>query len=278
MPKLGKLSEDLAAAGLVVIGAHAQGGSDEEVRATARSHGGTYPIVKNAQVKDGNDFRGIPHVILFDHTGKCVYRGSPSEAEKRLPDLLGKALIAGEDGKLLSKVAPAADLFRKGQPMSAVSARVVSLAGASDKTTAAEAKQVLERLNASGDKLLESATALKETDPVLCQRRITRLAADLKSTSVGKKAADELAKLKRDKKFAAEVSAFNALEIVRAMESRVQPPQGNSDPKSPAFQQANGVILVQMQSSIRKMKKSWPETKATGEALAIAEKYGLKVN
>jgi hypothetical protein len=38
-------------------------------------------ILDRASVEGGSDFQGIPHCMLFDHTGTCVYRGSPFNAQ-----------------------------------------------------------------------------------------------------------------------------------------------------------------------------------------------------
>lgn len=80
MPKLEEAHKELAPLGLVVVGAHAQGGPADAVRKTAADLGVTFTIVEEATVQGGQDFNGIPHCMLFDHTGTCVYRGSPFRA------------------------------------------------------------------------------------------------------------------------------------------------------------------------------------------------------
>ena len=82
MPKLEQLHKQLSPLGLVVIGAHAQGGPDPVVLKTAADLGVTFTILSDASVAEGGDLGGIPHCMLFDHTGKCIYRGSPFSVQE----------------------------------------------------------------------------------------------------------------------------------------------------------------------------------------------------
>ncbi|MFM8414449.1 MAG: TlpA disulfide reductase family protein, partial [Planctomycetota bacterium] len=75
MPLLEELHKTLGPQGLVVIGAHAQGGTAEELKRKVAQLRVSFTILDGAQVEGGADFQGIPHCMLFDHTGKCVYRG-----------------------------------------------------------------------------------------------------------------------------------------------------------------------------------------------------------
>lgn len=74
MPLLEELHRTLGPQGLVVVGAHAQGVTPDEIRAKVAELGVTFTIVDSASVEGGMDFEGIPHCMLFDHTGSCVYR------------------------------------------------------------------------------------------------------------------------------------------------------------------------------------------------------------
>src|SRR4029077_3150828 len=65
MPHIAKLNDELGGMGLIVIGAHAQGGTAEKVKAVALSRGANFTILANANVKDGTDFNGIPHTMVF---------------------------------------------------------------------------------------------------------------------------------------------------------------------------------------------------------------------
>ena len=64
---------------LLVFGAHAQGGTDAEVRAVVKKHGLSYTITQG--VSSPVQTRGIPHVFLFDTKGALVFSGHPADPE-----------------------------------------------------------------------------------------------------------------------------------------------------------------------------------------------------
>ncbi|NQZ66682.1 MAG: TlpA family protein disulfide reductase [Lentisphaeria bacterium] len=90
IPKLSALDKEYRDKGLIIIGCHAQGGSDANVVKVAKSRGATFTITKSGH--SPIQFRGIPRMFVFDATGKLVYDGGPSkgyaairEAMKNLP-------------------------------------------------------------------------------------------------------------------------------------------------------------------------------------------------
>ena len=64
---------------LLVVGAHAQGGTDAEVSAVVKKHGLSYTITQG--VSSPVQTRGIPHVFLFDTKGALVFSGHPADPE-----------------------------------------------------------------------------------------------------------------------------------------------------------------------------------------------------
>ncbi len=60
MPLLEEMHRTLGPQGLVVIGAHAQDGSADEIRAAVTQREVTFTIVEQAVVQGGMDFTGIP--------------------------------------------------------------------------------------------------------------------------------------------------------------------------------------------------------------------------
>jgi len=64
---------------LVVFGGHAQEGTDEEVKAVVAKNRLTYTVTKG--VSGPIQVTGIPHVFIFDPTGKLMFSGSPFDKE-----------------------------------------------------------------------------------------------------------------------------------------------------------------------------------------------------
>src|SRR5207249_3648710 len=80
MPHTADLNAELADFGLVIVGAHRQDGSADEVRAVAIKHKANFEISQMTQVRGAEDNKFLPHCILFDHTGNCIFRGQPTDA------------------------------------------------------------------------------------------------------------------------------------------------------------------------------------------------------
>ena len=62
---------------LVVVGAHCQNGTDEEVKAVVKKNRLTYSIVKG--VNGPIQFNGLPHAFVFDTNGGLVFDGNPMD-------------------------------------------------------------------------------------------------------------------------------------------------------------------------------------------------------
>jgi len=154
MPKLAAWNFEMQSLGLVVIGAHAQNAPPERVQSTALSRGANFTIVERASVKDGRDFRGIPHCMLFDHTGKCLFRGSPMEVE----GLLRKAVLAAPplvlEGKKLVRLASLNSRLKREQSFGAILKEVKISATAADPTIVEESNFVAEKLTPRRHRLI----------------------------------------------------------------------------------------------------------------------------
>ena len=278
MPHLVRWHDELSDYSLVVIGPHAQGGNKEEVKAKAASMGMTFPVVANAFVRGGQDFRGLPHVMLFDHTGKCVFRGSPDDVEKELRLAVGKAMVAGID-KPSKSTAPLVDALARGQSPALVLPRVLLLLKAKDAQTADEANKLVENLTAVARKRLEAAEAVKGDDPATAYVTAARVAYVFKGTPVATKATEMVNELKKDKAVQAELKAQPSLDALRKMDAYLTQVAEKSkvDVKDANFLKANAASIDQMKRTLQQLNKSYPDTKASQQAAAIGEKYGISV-
>lgn len=277
MPHVAKFSDDLGPMGLVVIGAHVQQGTPDEIRSTARSRGAGFTILKGASVKDGGDFDGIPHTMLFDHTGKCVYRGHPTQIDKVLKETVGKALAAKFEGEPTKAVAPLLENLKKGQSPAGVLQKAISASKSTDKPTADQAKQLVEKMTETAGAVLSEAEALKADDPLAALSKLTKLSTDFKGTPTGTKAGELVAELKKDKAVQAELKARPTLEKIKTVDTALTAALNGKEPNE-AFQTQQAGVLKQLKSAIAGMKKSYPDAKSTQEAVAIGEKYGIKLN
>jgi hypothetical protein len=262
---------------LVVIGAHSQNATNEEIKSVARSRGVNFTVTEGTSVQGGNDSKGIPHVIVFDHTGKCAYRGPPSGAETHIRQALAKAVASRVEGKPTKSVNSLLESLKKGQPPAAILQKAVSLSKGSDKESAEQAKQLVAGMTEPADRLISEIEKMRSSDPVDTYLRANRFSTDLKGTPAGTKAAEITAELKKDKTVVQEVKARPALDNVRHIDEGLQEKLGKDDPKGKEFHKAEAGPLKQLQTAVKNMKKSWPDAPSTKEAVEIAEKYGLAV-
>jgi len=277
MPKLAAWNFELQSLGLVVIGAHAQGGSAERVKATALSRGANFTIVDRAVVKDGADFRTIPHCMLFDHTGKCIYRGSPFEVEARLLRAVQQAPPVVLAGRKLTRLASLNTRLKREQSFGAVLKQVKASTTSKDGTTAEEAQYVVEKLTAYGQKLISDAKEKKEQEPLTTWMLARRVSTNFAGTDPGTEATTLLNDLKKDARFQADLKAWQTLQKVRNLQGQLRSPPGVTEATDPTFRRLNVRTLQQMTDLIKQMQKSAPESRATEAAQQIAEQLGLKL-
>ena len=236
MPHLVKWNYEMKDYGLVVVGLHVSQGSPEQIDSKARSLGVNFTIVSGGRVKDG-DFKGIPHCMLFDHTGKCLYRGDPTAVETKLRSAVGAAIVAGMESPPTSKgVTPLADSLKKGQSPMVILPKAVALLKSTDSQTAEEAKQLVGKLTDVGQKKVDQAESVMKDDPVAAFLQLEPVPSSFKGTPVGTKATSLLAELKKDKKVASEMKARPSLAGIKKIDAQLSPLAQKVPPSDPTFQ------------------------------------------
>jgi hypothetical protein len=221
---------------------------------------------------------GIPHVVLFDHKGKCVFRGDPTKVDDAarkavaayLADVKTKAPLTGDAAELVLRL-------RKGAEPAKVLGEAVVLAKSDDKKKAAEAKVVIDHLTAAAGDRLAWAEKQAEQQPLEAYDQAAFIAAAFKDTAVATKADALGGKLKEHKAVAPELKARPLLEAIRKLDKTLSGrPGAKTGAKSEEFHKANRFPLKQMQGRLAQIKKAAPGARATAEAERIAAWYGLK--
>lgn len=273
MPRTAALNAELADFGLVVLGSHRQDAKPDQIRAVATARGANFPISHMTAAAGSDDNNGLPHCLLFDHTGACIFRGSPGEVDAQVRTAVGAALVAGaERAKFSPQLSAIVQDLKKGKPPATMLPRLVALQGSSGEA-GADAKALLASLTAVGQKKLEKAESLAESEPVEAYQLIEKVPTTFKGTAVAKQAADLIAKLKKDKAVAAELAARPSLEAVKKLEQQLANRPGADEPSKPEFRKANAVVLKQLKDKVAQMQKTWPDAKATAEAVAVGERF-----
>ena len=79
LPDLAKMAKSGEKKGLVVVGFECQNSSKEAILKVLKSARVQYPVMTGASAPGGTG--GIPHVCVFDVTGKLVFNGNPHDED-----------------------------------------------------------------------------------------------------------------------------------------------------------------------------------------------------
>jgi thiol-disulfide isomerase/thioredoxin len=273
MPLLEELHRTHGPHGLVVIGAHAQGGSAAELRPQLANLGVTFTILENARVDGGNDFQGIPHCMLFDHTGKCVYRGSPFKAQDAVAAAVRAAPGSILEGRTLAKLAELNTLLRDEREFATALNKARGLSSSRDAETADEATFVVQKIEGYGRRLLAEARAGKETDPVRAAENVQRCAMLFKGSDLGTEATKLNGEWKKDRHFQAAVKAGQQLAKLEQIRDHVRKQLGINANAAVTAEQAAAIpatLKAQIRSLALGIGKSCPGSALSDKALTIA--------
>jgi hypothetical protein len=277
MPHLVRWNYELSDFGLLIIGSHCQQASTETVKAKAQSLGVNFPVVQFANVKGAKGGGGIPHCYLFDHTGKCIFDGHPSEAESKLKLAVGKSLadISPEKTSFSKGITPLLDSLKKGLAPMPILQKAIPMQKSTDTATAEEAKLLVARLTDAGQKSVAAAEESMKDDPVGAYNKLQKVPTTFKGTPVAAKATELLTELRKDKAVQTELKARPTLEAVKKIDAQLSPLSGKLD--NATFKKLNAPTLKKLTATLQTMVKSYPDAPATQEALNIGEKYGVTV-
>ena len=264
MPGLEQLHQAFGSQGLLVVGAHAQGGTADDIRPVVAKLGVTFTIVEHANVDGGMDFGGIPHCMVFDHTGACVYRGSPRGAHDVVAEAVKAAPASLLAGRTLEKLGPLAQTLKSEAMWAAGLKKARSLVSAADEQTVDEARFVVERIEGRGRDMLDKAQTLAASDPAAAAAEAQRCVTALKGSDIAADAGKLLQEWRKDKSFQAAVRAQQQLARLEAMEAAAKDLPGGLPPA--ARSQAREIA--------KSIEKACPGSKAADRAAAIVAGLG----
>jgi thiol-disulfide isomerase/thioredoxin len=275
MPRTAELNSELGDFGLVILGAHQQGGNADDVRAVALKHRANFPILQNSFVRGAEDNKFLPHCILFDHKGACIFRGNPNAVEPSMRKAVGAALVAAAGReKFSSSVEPIVKDLKAGKPPATILPKVAAMRNYTGDA-GVDAKALLAAMTAGGRKKLDAAVEKKDADPVEAFVLIEKLPAAYKGSPLAQEANDLLNKLRGEKAVQAELAARKFMENIKRIDQQLG--LGAEDPTKPEFQKSRAPILKQLKDKVTQMKKAWPDAPSTKQALAMAERYGVDI-
>jgi hypothetical protein len=274
MPHLVRWHEELGDGGLAVVGLHVQNATADAVKAKAKSLGVRFAVTAGGSV-DGVKGGGIPHCVLFDHTGKMVFDGHPTKAEAKLREAFADMLADEAGGKPGKAVTAALEAFKKGGTTGDLLRKMTSLRDGSDGASAKEAKAVVAKLQSGAQARLDEAKKEQKDDPVAAYDAASSVAGKWKGTAIGKEAAELTARLKENKEVVAELKARPVLEKIRATEAAIVAAAKGKEPDTAEFKKAFAPQLKQLDQTITSLKKAAPGAPSTLEAEEVGKRLGV---
>jgi hypothetical protein len=281
LTRLDALDAELADYGLVAVAPCAYARDATAIKAEAEKRGIRFAVLDAARIKetDALIFGSPPggHAVLFDHTGKCLYRGSAYDVADSVRAAVGASLASAAFGAEPPPKAlqPIIDAFAAGASPVAVLPKLAPLTTSSDADTKAKAKKLYDLILAPGEKVLTEAQTNAKADPLAAFLAAERVAARFKSTPLATKATALVTSLKGEKVVAAELKARPlAAEIDKAV-AKLRGQDGSFNPSDPKFQTQNQKALAQLKAQLDQLRKTYPAARATAEAEKAAREFGV---
>ncbi|HJZ58192.1 MAG TPA: hypothetical protein VKE74_24835 [Gemmataceae bacterium] len=282
--RLDRLHEELAPYGVVAIAPCAVMRTTEEIKAEAEKRCKRVAVLEKAHLKDKMSDAGVlrsppaGHGLVFDHAGTCVYRGSGYDADGWARTAVGRKLLADAVGGAEPPAAfkPVVDSIEAGDDPVAVLPKLNPLTSSPDEATKVAAKKLADAIFAPGQKALEDAQSIAKSDPVGAFVAAEGVAARYKNTPLASKAQSFATSLRQEKAVASELKARTILVQVQKAETYLRGQPGSFDPTNPQFQAKHQAALAQMKTSVEQLRKQYPNTRATPEAIKIASEFGIE--
>lgn len=208
---------------LVVVANQCQGpGSTSKVW---KEHDGTdKPTVIDDGNLPGSNVTGIPRIFVFDHTGKQVFDGQPSDVNSAM---INKLLDAApgpffpKGDYRLCKAEIAALSSKSGN----LTATLKSLRGKMQKgkdDVKAEAESLLAHVQTLLDKKMVAITAARVDDAALAVTLLSKVLDRVKGDEMAKPFEALVVDMKTDKSFQRELAASNKLALIQTAISKAK--------------------------------------------------------
>ena len=273
LQKLNPTFAELRDFGLLIIGGHQTETPAEQIRAMATTRGIEFPLCPDARFGPTDSFR-LPHALLYDEEGKCVFRGDPLDGEIYARLAVNRRILAKTGKETWSKgIKPVADLLEQGAGIPATLAKLNAISENIGSDAKPDWTLLRDTLIEGAKRRLGEAESMMKDDPVGAWVILEKIVAGYKSTPVAKSANEMILKLKSNPKVALEVRARTALEPIRKLDTQLAGRDLSFDPRNPRFQQENAGTLKQLEDAIARLRKSFPESLATTEGQRIADHW-----
>lgn len=272
----------------VMIGAHAQGSSDDtraEALDICRKKKVNFTVLSSALVPCGES-QGIPHAMVFGPDGKLIWQGHPAEKgyqtmlsaiKHGLQNAMGDEKLWLRDRILEvlephpeARKTPAGRQILRGQFGSAW--RMLEKLQDKDGEEAEQAKALLEALDTVAEEQLKQFEQFKASSPIEAEDRLGNLARLYRGCEKGKELKDRHNELKKDKSFREALMAERAYATLEQASWQVPPPPVESAQQR-NWSRQYGRMAKQLVSKANQLKNRFPETPFAQQAEELVMLY-----
>lgn len=278
LPRLEEHFKKLGPSGLVVIGASVGAAAAADVKKKAADLGLSFAIVEGAEVAGATDIRGTPHCIVFDHAGRCVFRGSPNAAGPAIEAAVRVAPTSALAGETFTKLASLAAQIGDDAGLAVAVRKTKGMTASKDAAIAEEAARAKAKLDAFGRLLLDDAIALKTRDPARAGILVQRCATAFKGTDLGSEATTLQRDWKKDRAYQTALQAVQQFEQLQATRRGVLASLGGPDAVMATPEIVARVppaVKQQMAGMVAAVRQNLPGSTFATQADEFAMEFGL---
>jgi hypothetical protein len=278
-----KLYADLKDLGLIVFGAESGKAKPQDVSDMAFFRQITFSIVANADLGLPDEDWWFPHAVVYDRTGKCVFRGHPLDALPSARIEVAEAFLASLEKPVTTKSAQkVVDKLKSSGKLPVVFKEITDQLRAAPAADRGELEELRGKLTERAWKIFKEISdpkQLKPADPIAAHAEAKRLEATYAWTGLSEKA-QTLASVLMNKNpiIDKELKARDKLtSIVKNQEMPLRIQDSSFDPHKEAFKVNNKKLLDALTEELRKLRKNYPGTTAADQALRVARRWDVDI-
>jgi hypothetical protein len=272
LTRMKALQEELGDYGFTIVSATNATTPTEAIRDAVKRRDFKIPVVSQVGFGATESF-SLPHAMLYDPAGKCVFRGDPHDVEIFARLEVGKQILAQANKSEWTKtVQPLVDLLEKGSALSAVYTKAGTFYELSGDNKA-DYTLLTDLLAVEAKKVVSEWEGKMKEEPVAAFLQLEALATKYKGLPIAKSATNLTNKLRSNTKVLLELRARAALEPIKKLDTQLSSKKYSFDPTHPEFQLQNALLLDQLRKAIEKVRKAYPGTQAAEDANKFGDRW-----
>ena len=277
---------------LVIIANQSWSASNSQTKKTWRKHAkNNMVMVVNGGKLKGFKAESVPHVFIFDHTGKSVWQGFPGMMDQPLAEAIANLPKPDEDGPAKAGRAENAGppLIVKGlEPEYFVGeVRLINAQNRKIASTLAKLRRAAQR--SSRQEQMDEAAAIVSAveswakgqqaktdaalkhDPATAYTAAMKLVSLLDGDDLAKRAAEIIAQIEEEDELFDQVRATITLRSILAQAKSI----GLPDDPAVAHNKDNARTVRLITRDLGRLIRAYPETDAGQQALTLQRDWGL---